>query len=154
MPDVAVLFAEVLERQNQVEEAREAYTYTKVATDLEPDGRGGVVEKAVRSYEVFSVGGRRFEKLVARDGRPLPAGEARKEEQRIEKQVRRHRAKLAERAAGRSVGGRRSSTTSSHAPESALADAWSRGSASWWEPSGSTRTPGASCGWTPAWARA
>lgn len=101
LPDVAVLLADVLERQNEIEAAREAYTYTKVATDLEEDGRGGVVEKTLRTYEVFSVSGRRFEKLVARGGRPLPPHEARDEEERVAKSVRQHRKKVAERDASR-----------------------------------------------------
>jgi hypothetical protein len=90
LPDVSVLFAEVLENQSRIDESREAYTYTMTVTDLETDATGRATEGKVRTYEVFSVAGKRFRKLVARDGRPLSPAEARKEEERVAKAVRQH----------------------------------------------------------------
>jgi len=91
LPDASTLFAQVLENQNEVDKAREAYTYTMTVTDLKTDAGGHVSEGRIRAYEVFSVAGKRFRQLVAKDGQPLKPGEARKEEERVAKAVRKHR---------------------------------------------------------------
>lgn len=99
LPDISVLFSEVLENQERVDATREAYTYTMTVTDLKSEGQGVVTEGKANTYEVFSVAGGRFRKRVARDGRPLKPAEARKEEERVAKEVRKHREKKARQAA-------------------------------------------------------
>jgi hypothetical protein len=68
-------------------------------TDLEDDSRGRPAPRQERTYEVFSVAGKRFRRMTARDGRPLPPDEARKEEKRVTKAVREHREKVTRAAA-------------------------------------------------------
>ncbi len=108
LPDTEALLKEVLDHQNELEQARNDYTYTK--TESEIDGRGGVKQDAVRTYEVFSVHGKRVEKLVARGGKPLGPDAARKEEERTLKLVREYEKKAAERE--RAKPGRTESTDS------------------------------------------
>jgi hypothetical protein len=103
LPDESALLAEVLANQSAVDEAREAYTYTMTVTDLAADSRGTLAPGRVRTYEVFSVAGKQFRVLKARDGRPLTPDEARKEEKRVAKAVREHR----ERASRKEASGRR-----------------------------------------------
>jgi hypothetical protein len=91
LPDETALLAEVLENQNKVEQAREAYTYTMTVTDLKRDSAGDVTPGTARTYEVFHVAGKQFQKLVAKDGRPLRPDQALKEERRAAKAVREHR---------------------------------------------------------------
>ena len=107
LPDEAVLLAEVLEHQNAVDAAREAYTYTMTVTDLEAGSRDGPGPGRVRTYEVFTVAGRQFRQLTARDGRPLPPDEARKEQGRVAKAVREHREKASRKAGDRQAPGGR-----------------------------------------------
>lgn len=94
-PDESTLLAEVLSNQHAVEAAREAYTYTMTVRDLERSSGTG----ATRTYEVFHVAGRQFRKLTAQDGRPLKPAEARAEEERVAKAVRRHRDRQSRREA-------------------------------------------------------
>jgi hypothetical protein len=101
LPDVSALFTEVLANQEKVDEAREAYTYTMTVTDLKTDAKGHVTEGRVHTYEVFSVAGKRFRKLVAKDGQPLSPDEARKEEQRVAKAVREHKERQSAQAAAK-----------------------------------------------------
>lgn len=96
LPDMPILFKQVLDNQNQLEEARNDYTYTRTESDVEIDGNGDAHEDPVRTYEVFSVHGRRVEKLVARSGQPLTRDEARKGEERTLKLIREHRKKASE----------------------------------------------------------
>lgn len=91
LPNETALLAEVLENQNKVELAREAYTYTMTVTDLKRGSAGDVTRGTARRYEVFHVAGKQFRKLVAKDGRPLRPDEALKEERRVAKAVREHR---------------------------------------------------------------
>lgn len=97
LPDMPTLLKEVLDNQNELEETRNDYTYTKTESEVEVDGKGGTREKTVRRYEVFSVGGTRVEKLVAKGGRPLTPGEALKESERIDKLIRQQEKKATER---------------------------------------------------------
>jgi hypothetical protein len=90
-PDTTTLLAEVLENQNRVEEAREAYTYTMTVTDLQRSSTGETERGTERSFEVFHVAGRQFRRLTAEDGQPLTAEKAAKEERRVANAVRAHR---------------------------------------------------------------
>lgn len=90
LPDIAALFKEVQNNQKEVDKAQDNYTYTKTEKEFEIDGEGRVKEKAERTYAVFSVDGMKVEKLVARSGRPLPADEAAKEQERVDTVMREH----------------------------------------------------------------
>ncbi len=108
LPDEAALLAEVLVNQNKVEEAREAYTYTMTVTDLTRGSSGAVTPGTARTFEVFHVAGKQFQKLAAKDGRPLRPDEVLKEEKRVAKAVREHRERQSRpKAATRSKAGER-----------------------------------------------
>jgi hypothetical protein len=167
-PDVAVLFQQLEDNQEKLEKAQSDYTYTRTENDLEIDAQGRVKEKSERTYEVFHLGDRPVEKLVARSGRPLPPDEAKKEQERVEKVVRDHQKKVAEGKDKKDGAKNEDEMTVSQilrvcqfvnprrepfrgrdrAPGPAAVS--SPGSRSWWAPSGSTRRPRASCGWRDA----
>ena len=87
MPDVATLFQQILDNEEQLEGRGTISIYPRTESEVESEGQGGPGAPA-RTFEVFSVRGRRVEKLVAKEGRPLTPDEAHKEEKRIDKLIR------------------------------------------------------------------
>ncbi len=68
--------------QRNQEEALSLYTYDVTESREDLDHRGTVQRRRTRVYQVFHVRGRPVRKLVARDGRPLPAPERERQERR------------------------------------------------------------------------
>ena len=61
------------------------YTYIERVERHELDGHGGVKKTETRTLEVLQIYGEEVERLTARDDKPLPAGEAKKEDEKIQK---------------------------------------------------------------------
>lgn len=87
LPDIPALMHDVEARQRAAEEARKDYILHSVVTEVGVDGHGGVKKTEVKEYDDFWVGGVPIEKLVKKDGRELTADEAKKESERIDKEV-------------------------------------------------------------------
>lgn len=87
LPDVPALMRAVEARQRAAEAARKDYIYRSVVTQVEVDGHGGVKKTEVKEYDDFWVGGVPVERLMKKDGRELTADEAKKESERIDKEV-------------------------------------------------------------------
>jgi hypothetical protein len=77
-----VYVRQLIGRQRSQEEALSRYAYDVVETREDVDGKGRVVRRRERSYEVYHVKGRPVRRLVARDGRPLPPAERERIDQR------------------------------------------------------------------------
>ena len=90
LPDVGQLLMELEKNQKLVDALQDKYTYNVGETDIEVDGKGHVKEKSEKQYEVFYLSGAAYWKLVGKDGKPLSASEARKEQERAEKFIREH----------------------------------------------------------------
>lgn len=65
------------------------YTYTEHDEDKTFDRHGKVKKDSTDTYEVMILGGRDYERLIAHDDKPLPPGEAHKEQQKLDKEVER-----------------------------------------------------------------
>jgi hypothetical protein len=74
-------------KQRDREAALNRYTYDVDELQEKLDSSGRVKETDTRRLEVFYVKGSPVRKKVAANGRPLPPGEAEKEERRVEEQV-------------------------------------------------------------------
>jgi hypothetical protein len=61
------------------------YTYVKHEVQRRLDGKGQVKSSESKTYEVMILGGEPTEKLIAKDDKPLPAKEARSEDDKIQK---------------------------------------------------------------------
>jgi hypothetical protein len=87
LPDIPTLMREVERNQQAAENADREYTYHvhQELTDLHSDG--SVKETSITDSDSFTVDGVRVNKLIARDGQPLSADDARKESDKIDKQV-------------------------------------------------------------------
>lgn len=95
LPITAVLMLEVEARQRDAEKAQKDYIYHSVETEQEVDGRGSVKKTEVNEYDYFWINGVPIRKLVKKDGRQLSEDEAKKESERIDKEVIKTREKRA-----------------------------------------------------------
>jgi hypothetical protein len=85
--DAPALLAKVQENQKVIDALVEKYACRKSVEELEPAKDGSFRSKSVKEYEVFYLGGREVERLVAEDGKPLPPGKQQDETRRVEKKV-------------------------------------------------------------------
>jgi hypothetical protein len=95
LPELHQLILDLDRNQKAAEAATENYTYHVHRVEETLDGKGNVKKTESTDSESLTVQGVRVNRLVARDGKPLTADEARKENERIDKDV----AKVKERRA-------------------------------------------------------
>jgi len=65
------------------------YTYTEQDEERQYDKSGHLKNTRRETYEILILGGRDYEKLIARDGKPLPEEEARKEQEKMDRELER-----------------------------------------------------------------
>jgi hypothetical protein len=87
LPDAATMLREVEARQKQLDKARENYTFRAVQTTRQLDSSGNTKKVETEEHEVFFVNGHRVQKLVRKDGKDLTPDQARKEQDRVNKEV-------------------------------------------------------------------
>ena len=73
--------------QREDEAKLKDYMFRQTQTFDETDGHGGVKKREVRVYDVFWLQGVPVRKMVSKDGHPLPEQELKKEDERIDKEV-------------------------------------------------------------------
>ena len=93
LPDIAELMHAVESNQRQDEAKLKDYIFRQTQTFDETDGHGGVKKREVRVYDVFWLQGVPVRKMVSKDGRPLSEQELKKEDERIDKEVKAAREK-------------------------------------------------------------
>jgi hypothetical protein len=81
------MLREVEAHQKQLDKIREDYTFRSVQTTRQLDGSGTTKKIETEEHEVFFVNGNQVEKLVRKDGKDLTAEQARKEQDRVNKEV-------------------------------------------------------------------
>jgi hypothetical protein len=87
LPDAATLLREVEAHQKQLDKIRENYTFRATQTTRQLDSGGNTKKIETEEREVFFVNGNRVQKLVRKDGKDLSPDQARKEEERVNKEV-------------------------------------------------------------------
>ena len=87
LPDAATMLREVEAHQKQLDKVRENYTFREVQTTRELDSSGKTKKTETEEHEVFFVNGQQIEKLVRKDGKDLTPDQARKEQDRVNKEV-------------------------------------------------------------------
>jgi hypothetical protein len=87
LPDAATMLREVEAHQKQLDKIRENYTFRSIQTTRDLDSHGNVKKTETEEHEVFFVNGHQVEKLVRKDGKELSADQARKEQERVNKEV-------------------------------------------------------------------
>jgi hypothetical protein len=87
LPDAATILREVEAQQKQLDKVRENYTFRAVQTTRQLDSKGNTKKVETEEHEVFFVNGHQVEKLVRKDGKDLTPDQARKEQERVNKEV-------------------------------------------------------------------
>jgi hypothetical protein len=87
IPDAATMLREVEAHQKQLDKIREDYTFRSVETTRQLDGSGNTKKVETEEHEVFFVNSERVQKLVRKDGKDLTPEQARKEQDRVNKEV-------------------------------------------------------------------
>ena len=93
LPDIAKLMLAVEAHQRQDEQTLKDYIYRQTQTVDEADGHGGVKKREVRVFDVFWLQGVPVRKMLSKDGKPLSADELKKEDERIDREVKAAREK-------------------------------------------------------------
>src|ERR1700677_2553693 len=86
LPDAATMLREVEARQKQLDKVRENYTFRAVQTVRQLDSSGNTKKVETEEHEVFFVNGQQVQKLVRKDGKDLTPDQARKEQDRVNKE--------------------------------------------------------------------
>jgi hypothetical protein len=84
-PDPVEIMKRSVSADQRNEEIRQAYTYDLFNETRELDAAGKVKSTKSTKVEVVTVAGRRLRLLTERNGKPLPAVEARKEQEKYER---------------------------------------------------------------------
>ena len=82
-------------QQREAERRQQDYIYRSVVTATEADGKGQTKKTNTREYNVFWLQGVPVHKLIARDGKAISDADLRKEDERIDKEVRDGKARRA-----------------------------------------------------------
>jgi hypothetical protein len=90
MPDAPTLLREVEANQKRLDQARENYTFRATQTIHQLDKNGDVKKTETEEHEVFFVNRHRIQKLVRKNGKELTPDEAKKEEERVDKEVQKY----------------------------------------------------------------
>jgi hypothetical protein len=90
LPDAPTLLREVEKHQRQLDKTRENYTFRSIQTVRQLDKKGGVKKIETEEREVFFVNRHRIQRLVRKNGKDLTPDEAKKEQQRVEKEAQKY----------------------------------------------------------------
>ncbi len=63
------------------------YTYQEREQDREFDAKGGVTKTEIETSDITILAGRPYRKLIAKDDKPLPEKEARREEEKMDREL-------------------------------------------------------------------
>lgn len=91
LPSLRDLLSDLDRNEKLVEAKARDYTYHVHFDGQEFDGKGGVKKTTSSDAESLTVDGVRVNRVVARDGKPLSPDEARKENERIDREVQKAR---------------------------------------------------------------
>jgi len=87
LPDISEVLQAVERNADVMEKMRRDYTYHVRVEEQDVDGKGNVKKTTVTDSESLSIDGVRVDRVVAKDGKPLTPDEAKKESDRIDKDV-------------------------------------------------------------------
>jgi hypothetical protein len=85
--DAREIIAKSVQRDYLNFERLQDYTYTQRNQERTLDKQGRVQKTETETYDVLILGGHDYEKLIARDDKPLPEKEARKEQDKMDKEI-------------------------------------------------------------------
>ena len=87
LPDLKSLFKEIDDNQKAVDKIKENYTGTRIEEETEFESDGKVKKNEVNEFTFFYLNGQEISTLLKKDGKPLSAGEEKKENERTQKHI-------------------------------------------------------------------
>jgi hypothetical protein len=88
LPQIPALLQSVQENQKNIEQIVQNYISTRQQQEDELDGNGRVKKTTTTVYETFYVGRQQVSRLLSRNGKPLDEKEKQKEEEDVQKRIR------------------------------------------------------------------
>ena len=85
--DARAIVLRSVERDQRDLDTRRNYTYITVTEQRNLDSAGHVKKVESRTHEVLILYGRPYQRLIAKDGKPLPPEDDRKERERMDKEI-------------------------------------------------------------------
>src|ERR1700677_2180903 len=85
--DAAEIMKRSVDRDFDNFERQKNYTYQQHQQDREFDAKGDVTKTETETSEILILVGRPYEKLIAKNGKPLSDSEARKEEEKMDREL-------------------------------------------------------------------
>jgi len=82
--DPRALIEKCLQRDQRDDELARQYTYLETSTEQEWKN-GQRTKRDIETHEVMSLYGQPYRRLVAKDGKPLPAADQKKEQEKVDK---------------------------------------------------------------------
>jgi hypothetical protein len=98
-PDAAEIIRRSVDRDRLNFELLRNYTYTEVEEERQYDKAGHLKKTESLTYDIQFVGERTYAKVVARDGKPLSESEARKEQEKVDRELRKRQGETPEEKA-------------------------------------------------------
>jgi hypothetical protein len=86
--DAASIVRKAVDQYTRNEETLRNYTWKSLAVEREFDAKGNVKATHSRLNEVLYIGGQRKVRLLEKDGKPLPEGEAKREQEKLDRAAR------------------------------------------------------------------
>jgi hypothetical protein len=101
LPDIKTLLAEIRANTEKIDGILENYSYTATRVEREIDKAGNLVEKGTETVSFSFYKSYRVTRLLAKNGKPLSAGEQADEDKKVEKQIREIEERIAEKEKNR-----------------------------------------------------
>jgi hypothetical protein len=95
LPDIPALMRAVEANERTAEAVKKNYIFRSVQTEEQSDGHGGVKKTETREYDEFWVDGVPVQRLTKKDGKELSEAEKKKEDEQIDKEVAKAKARRA-----------------------------------------------------------
>jgi len=87
LPDLKALFKEIDENQKAIDKIKENYTGTRAEEETEFESDGRIKKRELREYTFFYLNGEEVSTLTKKEGKPLSEEEAKKENEKTQKQI-------------------------------------------------------------------
>ena len=87
LPDLKALFKEIDENQKAIDKIKENYTGTRTEEETEFESDGQIKKRELKEYTFFYLNGEEVSTLTKKEGKPLSEEEAKKENEKTQKQI-------------------------------------------------------------------
>jgi len=89
--EIKALISQAAEKDIENDKRQRDYTYIQREEERKLDGKGAVKSSEARTYEIMVLYEESVRKLIAKDDKPLPEKDARKEDEKIQKVIDKHK---------------------------------------------------------------